>query len=219
MSQTTAALLTLALAGGMLDAASYLGLGRVFTANMTGNTVLLAVALVRGSGGDATRAAVALGGFAVGVALGVAALKPSEQAWPRLATGTLLLESLALGLALAGWVVARESLRFELIALSALAMGLQSAVVRGSHVGGVNTTYVTGTLTNAIARLVDRWRGQREGPQGPSLPGATWMIYGAGAVAGGLVEQAWRAAAIALVLAAVGGVIAFGGAWPRTQEG
>lgn len=37
-------LLLLACAAGAIDAISYLGLGRVFTANMTGNTVLLSLA-------------------------------------------------------------------------------------------------------------------------------------------------------------------------------
>jgi uncharacterized membrane protein YoaK (UPF0700 family) len=34
-------------AAGYVDAVSYLLLGRVFTANMTGNTVLLGLAIVR----------------------------------------------------------------------------------------------------------------------------------------------------------------------------
>jgi uncharacterized membrane protein YoaK (UPF0700 family) len=49
-----------------VDAASYLALGRVFTANMTGNAVLLGVALARSSGTDATRSGAALGGFVSG---------------------------------------------------------------------------------------------------------------------------------------------------------
>ncbi|MGH2890635.1 MAG: DUF1275 family protein, partial [Solirubrobacteraceae bacterium] len=58
---TPSILLALALVGGLVDAASYLGLGQVFTANMTGNTVLLAVDVVRGNGADAARSGVALG--------------------------------------------------------------------------------------------------------------------------------------------------------------
>ena len=41
-------LLLLSLAAASLDAISYLGLGRVFTAMMTGNTVLLGLALAQG---------------------------------------------------------------------------------------------------------------------------------------------------------------------------
>ena len=41
----TSLLLTLAFAAGYVDALGYLGLGGVFTANMTGNTVLLGILL------------------------------------------------------------------------------------------------------------------------------------------------------------------------------
>ncbi|MGN6697263.1 MAG: YoaK family protein, partial [Thermomicrobiales bacterium] len=61
-------LLLLAGAAGSLDAISYLGLGHVFTANMTGNTVLLGVALAQRDMPAALRNAVALVGFGVGVA-------------------------------------------------------------------------------------------------------------------------------------------------------
>ena len=53
-----------------MDALSYLALGRVFTANMTGNTVLLGVALVQGEADAAGRAGLALGGFLAGGAIG-----------------------------------------------------------------------------------------------------------------------------------------------------
>ena len=43
-------ILILAWAAGSLDAIGYLGLGHVFTANMTGNAVLLGLALGQGYG-------------------------------------------------------------------------------------------------------------------------------------------------------------------------
>src|SRR5947199_10655240 len=46
----TRALLALTFTTGLVDAVSYLGLGRVFTANMTGNVVLLGFGIA-GSGG------------------------------------------------------------------------------------------------------------------------------------------------------------------------
>jgi Protein of unknown function (DUF1275) len=63
-------LLLLACGGGAVDAVSYLELGRVFTANMTGNTLLLGLALVQAESPAAIRSAVALAGFLVGGALG-----------------------------------------------------------------------------------------------------------------------------------------------------
>ena len=94
-TETERWLLALALAGGFVDVASYLGLGHVFTANMTGNTVLLGVALARGSGSDAIHSAAALGGFCLGAAAGMALIR-AEGAWPGRSAPGLLLEAGAL---------------------------------------------------------------------------------------------------------------------------
>ena len=48
---------------GVGDAISYLGLGHVFVANMTGNTVLLGIAAVEHASGPALRTVLALAGF------------------------------------------------------------------------------------------------------------------------------------------------------------
>jgi Protein of unknown function (DUF1275) len=59
-------LLVLTFTTGLVDAVSYLGLGRVFTANMTGNIVLLAFG-VAGSGGlPVVAPLISLGAFLVG---------------------------------------------------------------------------------------------------------------------------------------------------------
>src|SRR5215203_4297639 len=64
------ALLALTFSTGVIDAVSYLGLGRVFTANMTGNIVLLGFG-VAGSGGlPVVAPLVSLGAFLVGSAIG-----------------------------------------------------------------------------------------------------------------------------------------------------
>ncbi len=65
-----AMVLLLTWAAGSVGAISYLGLGHVFTANMTGNTVLLGLAVGQGQGFAALRSVVALGGFALGAAIG-----------------------------------------------------------------------------------------------------------------------------------------------------
>ncbi|HSF58280.1 MAG TPA: YoaK family protein, partial [Candidatus Binatia bacterium] len=65
-----AMLLLLTLAAASVDAISYLGLGQVFTAMMTGNTVLLGLALAQGEALAALRSILALIGFAIGVFAG-----------------------------------------------------------------------------------------------------------------------------------------------------
>lgn len=198
-------ILALALAAGFVDAASYLGLGRIFTANMTGNTVLLGVAVATGSGSDAARAAVALAGFAAGVALGVLIVGRVEGSWPQNSAVALLIEATALVALLVLWTaVGVGSLRYLLIALSAVSMGSQSATVRAARAGGVATTYVTGTLTNAIARLVQRAAGTApEQSEGPQLPGGVWVIYALGALGGAVLERSWHGAVIAVPLVIV----------------
>src|ERR1700749_683855 len=55
---------------GVVDAVSFLSLGRVFTANMTGNVVLLAFATARVPGLSIARSLTALLAFLVGAVLG-----------------------------------------------------------------------------------------------------------------------------------------------------
>jgi uncharacterized membrane protein YoaK (UPF0700 family) len=202
-------LVALALASGFVDATSYLGLGKVFTANMTGNTVLLGVAVAQGSGVDAARAGAALAGFCIGVAVGVALMGRSNRPWPQPAAGTFLLEIVALVALLAGWTaVGVASFRYGLIALSGVAMGAQSAAVRAARTGGVATTYVTGTLTNTIARLMERALGRSGSAEGSGLGGGVWVTYAVGALGGAALVKAWHGAVIAVPLAIVCGVAA-----------
>ena len=60
----------LSVAAGCVDAVSYLGLGHVFTANMTGNTVLLGLSLGQADWQAVLRSSMALLGFSIGVAVG-----------------------------------------------------------------------------------------------------------------------------------------------------
>ena len=83
----TRALVALTFTTGVVDAASYLGLGRVFTANMTGNVVLLGFGLVGGNGLPVLAPLLSLAAFVVGSGLGGAlAVKladrhPAHVAW------------------------------------------------------------------------------------------------------------------------------------------
>ena len=64
------ALIVLTFTTGLIDAASYIGLGRVFVANMTGNVVLLGFAVAGIPGLSVTRSLLSLLGFLLGAALG-----------------------------------------------------------------------------------------------------------------------------------------------------
>jgi Protein of unknown function (DUF1275) len=93
-------LLLLTLAAASVDAISYLGLGHVFTAMMTGNTVLLGLALAQGEVLAALRSILALIGFAIGVLVGAIIVEresdPAE--WPAAVTAALAFETLVLAI-------------------------------------------------------------------------------------------------------------------------
>src|SRR5215210_8065799 len=148
----------LSVVAGCVDAVSYLGLGHVFTANMTGNTVLLGLSLGQADWQAVLRSGVALVGFIMGVAVGtVIAGRDRERHafWPTTVTLTLAVElavlaAFALGFYLVGGVA------YTLIVLAALAMGLQSTAVRRLGIPSVATTYITGTLTSVIEGAISR---------------------------------------------------------------
>jgi uncharacterized membrane protein YoaK (UPF0700 family) len=208
-------LLALALAAGYVDAVSYLGLGRVFTANMTGNTVLLGVAVAGGSSAEVLRALAALGGFCLGGATGMAIIGAREGNWPGLTWPVFGLEVAALAALLAIWQAAGAgSARYVLVALAGVAMGTQSAAVRISDISGVNTTYMTSTMLNALARIVP---GARQQAPTTSLPALAWVIYALGAVAGAGAGHGWHAPSVAVPLAIVGMVAGLTVWWRRPE--
>jgi len=154
-------LLTLTVVTGVVDAVSILRLGRVFVANMTGNVVFSAFALVGAPGFSLSASLAALAGFLVG-ALGGGALtgRLAQDRGLLLRAGAaaelvLVAGALALTAALPG-AAARDGIA----ALLALAMGIQNAVARRLAVPDLTTTVLTMTLTGIAAdvRAADHGR-------------------------------------------------------------
>ena len=102
-----ALMLVLTFGTGIVDAVGYLGLDRVFTGNMTGNVVILGMALVGGDGLPVLGPVLALVGFMAGAALGGRVLRDAPHAWTR-RTNLLLLTVGVLVLALAARARARR---------------------------------------------------------------------------------------------------------------
>jgi uncharacterized membrane protein YoaK (UPF0700 family) len=193
-------------AAGYVDAVSYLALGRVFTANMTGNTVLLGLAIVQGDGGAVVRTALALGAFVGGAAIGAWLVhrieRPAE--WPRGVTIALAVEAvllLALALDRSAFLVGR-------VALAALAMGVQSAAARRLDVFGIATTFVTGTITSLVSLIARHGMGQAAAGHGKRMLATAWAVYVVGAMAaGGVMELAPDAALLAPVVVVLAVVV------------
>jgi uncharacterized membrane protein YoaK (UPF0700 family) len=148
------ALLGMTVVTGLVDAVSFLSLGRVFTANMTGNIVLLAFATAHVSGLSIARSLTALLAFLVGAVLGGRVMaRASADAQIRFAVQAFLLEAAFLfAAAFCGIGYRVDSLEdsfrpFALIALTALAMGTRNAAVRKLAIPDLTTTVLTLTIT------------------------------------------------------------------------
>jgi uncharacterized membrane protein YoaK (UPF0700 family) len=146
-------LVALTLISGLVDAVSYLGLGHVFTANMTGNVVVLGFAAAGAAGFSVMASLTSLGAFLLG------ALCAGRVATVVHGHGRLLLAmsvevifvagatAVALGTATvsSGWP------RYTVIGILAFAMGVRNATVRRLAVPDMTTTVLTMTLTGLAA--------------------------------------------------------------------
>jgi uncharacterized membrane protein YoaK (UPF0700 family) len=151
-------MLALTFATGINDAVGYLGLDRVFTGNMTGNVVILGMALLGAEQLPVVGPLVALAGFLVGAAAGGRALRAAGGGWTRRVTVlfsvTALAELVAGGGLLAGLRADERSVQLCVTAAVAAAMGLQAATARFLAVKDVTTVVVTSTLTGLASDSV-----------------------------------------------------------------
>src|SRR5438105_11704700 len=139
-------LLILTAVTGLVDAVSFLGLGRIFTANMTGNVVFLAFAVAGAPGLSISRSLTSLIAFLLGAILGgrlaVTLTATSRRRWlvtVAVAEAGLLFVA---ALVLVGVDIASETSNavYIVIILTAVAMGLRNATVRRLAVPDLNTT-------------------------------------------------------------------------------
>lgn len=140
---------------GMVDAVTFLGLGEVFAANMTGNVALLGFSVA----GDADRSVgghlLALVAFVVGLLVGGRIGRRGISIGPRrwllvttLATAVLLLAAAVLALGLSREAGLAD--RWLIILVLGLAMGFKAGAIRPLGVADLNTAVVTTTLTSLV---------------------------------------------------------------------
>jgi uncharacterized membrane protein YoaK (UPF0700 family) len=148
-------LLLLTVVTGLVDAASYLNLGHVFVANMTGNVIFLGFAIAGAKGLSIGASLLAIGAFLAGSVAG-------SRVGARFAGERLLLLRTAVAAQAAAVVAAvvvaavggdpvDGARRFALIALLGAAMGVQNATARRLAVPELTTTVLTLTLTGIAA--------------------------------------------------------------------
>jgi uncharacterized membrane protein YoaK (UPF0700 family) len=153
----TRTLLALTFSAGIVDAVSFLALGSVFTANMTGNVLLLGFALAGTNGLPVIRPLVSLTAFLAGAVLGGALARGHARRAPDGLAAAIALESglvcLAAFVALATDPEPGDLSTGAVIALLAFAMGSRTATVRAFAVPDLPTTVLTMTLTGLAADI------------------------------------------------------------------
>jgi len=208
-------LLGLTAVTGLVDAVSFLGLGRIFTANMTGNFVLLGFALAGVQGLSVLRSTLALAGFAAGSVFGARLTRP-QRSPPRqllIAMGceaALLLVAGAVMIGLTGEPVSLPA--YIVIVCLAGAMGLQRAAVGLLAVPELTTTVLTFTFAGLAGdSMLAGGHGMRTGRRAVAIVA---MVAGAfvGAV---LLDRS----SVAVALLAGGGAVALLAAYLFARSG
>jgi uncharacterized membrane protein YoaK (UPF0700 family) len=201
-------LLALTFSTGLVDAASYLRLGHVFAANMTGNVVLLGFGIAGAGGLPVVAPIVSLVAFLVGARLGprIAADMAGGQARPLAVALTLEAGMLVAATVVAAVVHVRAGAVSgdAVIALLALGMGARNAAVRKLGVPDLTTTVLTMTLT-ALAAELPSLRSRGTGTTRRLAAVASMFV---GALAGGLLQK--TSLTLVLAVATVVAVLTLG---------
>jgi uncharacterized membrane protein YoaK (UPF0700 family) len=209
-------LLALTLTTGLIDAASYLGLGHVFTANMTGNIVLLGFGLANAGGLPVVAPLISLGAFLLGAGvggrLGLGIAERHERVLLIGVGGEVALLAIAAIVASAIHVQVGSDSAYVIIALVAVAMGMRNAIVRKLAVPDLTTTVLTLTLTGIAA---DTAAGPvRKSQSLRRLSAVAAMLFGA--FIGALCEK--HSLSLPLAVAAGAGAASFG-AYVLSRDG
>src|SRR5229473_5075979 len=179
----------LTISSGAVDAISFLALGKVFSAFMTGNIAFLGLRVAGANAPGWVAILTSMAAFAAGVYLSTLIVKPSKSSalWPQRVTVALGASLIAHAAFLAVWFASNGQPSIDvahvLLGLWGLAMGMQSAAIRTLHVDGVFTTaatatiiFLVGDITNWSATSAERRR----------LAGVLVSLF-IGATAGGLL--------------------------------
>ncbi|NAZ80988.1 DUF1275 domain-containing protein [Kineococcus sp. R8] len=221
-------MLVLTFSTGIVDAVGYLGLDRVFTANMTGNVVILGMALTGAEDLPVLGPVVALVGFMAGAAVGGRVLRRAATGWTTASTVLFALVGLVLGglawaaTGLGDQVPVEEGTTAPPAALAltgvlGLVMGVQAATARRLAVKDVTTVVVTSTITGLAA---DSRLAGGDGGGWRRRAGAVLLILAGAAVGAALLR--WHVGAglgLAGLVTVAAALVGHGTARVRTPRG
>jgi uncharacterized membrane protein YoaK (UPF0700 family) len=206
-------LMILTFTTGLIDAVSFVGLGQVFTANMTGNVVFIGFAIAGVEGLSVERSLVSLAAFAAGALVGGRlfnrSLRPPARQFAIAAAAEAALLAAAAGFGFGQFIPLPWYTAHGLIVLTAVAMGLRNAVVRKLAVPDITTTVLTLTVTGLAADSpIAGGTGTRSGRKVLSI-----ILMFAGALAGALMLRSWGFAPTLALAAALAGVVSLMVTW------
>ena len=210
--------------GGFVDAVGWIALLQVFTANMSGNSIHLGMAVGNLDFFLLRRFLCAIAAYIVGLVLTRATLEIAARVGlRRIASITfsveivLLLVFVQVSAPLRDGHIADQTtlLYLGMVVMLAFAMGIQTGTL--THLGPltVYTTFVTGTLTKTAESFTramfwihdtrksatpwsDIWRGLRNHPDGfaTAFLSGVWLCYVAGAALGTAALRTWELRAV-----------------------
>lgn len=179
-------MLALTFSTGVIDAVGYLGLDRVFTGNMTGNVVILGMALTGADGLPVVGPIIALVLFMVGALIAGRTLRPVAAGWSGRSTILFTFVGIVILAAAVPLLVLddpAEPVKLAVTGALGLAMGMQAGAARHIGVKDVTTVVVTSTL---VGLAFDSTFGQGTGQPWKRRAGAVLLI-GLGAFVGALL--------------------------------
>jgi uncharacterized membrane protein YoaK (UPF0700 family) len=208
---------------GATDVSAFTRLGGVFTSVMTGNIVFFGLAAAERSVSLASHTTVAIAGYIAGVGVATWVLHGAKtrgersaeaeaeadqaRVLPGYVSWALFSELVLLAGAAIGWELTGARplgwARFVLLAVTAAAMGMQSAAVNEMGFSNFSTTFLTGTLTWLVSSVA-RPGGDPSGGL-RRLSALIALAVGAG-LSGLLVANAARAVPALALIAMVAAV-------------
>jgi uncharacterized membrane protein YoaK (UPF0700 family) len=210
-------LVLLTVVTGVVDAFSYLVLGHVFVANMTGNLIFLAFSLAGARGFSAWASGAALVAFAAGALPGGVVAHRRRGHRGRLLSEAMIVELVLCLAALAYSEVAgplTDVSRLVLIVLLALALGVQNAVVRSLAVPDLTTTVFTLTVTGIAAD--SRLAGGQSSKIGRRILGIAALVFGG--VIGAVVSLKAPRSDVLVIASALLAIVTVAAAVTRRSE-
>ena len=205
-------MLALTFSTGVIDAGGYLGLDRVFTGNMTGNVVILGMALTGADGLPIIGPIIALALFMLGAAVAGRVMRAKAAGWDTRSTVLFLVVGVVLLASAVPMFLLddpAEPIKYTVTGALGLAMGMQAGAARHIGVKDVTTVVVTSTI---VGLAYDSVFAARTGGHPWPRRVLAIVLIGAGAAVGALLLQVHiglgiGVAAVITLLAAVLGHI------------